>query len=83
MCRPFRLYSMSLVERLGFKTLDNLYSEMGSEEILEWMAYDMIKNPEIRERFDKEISIAHQRTFTLEQEADAMRMMFANLGQPQ
>lgn len=83
MSRPFRLYSMSLVERLGFKTLNNLYSEMDSEEILEWMAYDMIKNPEIRERFDKEISITRQKTFTLKQEADAMRMMFASLGQPQ
>ncbi len=80
--RPFRLYSMSLVERLGFKTLDNLYNEMSSDEIFEWMAYDMIKNPEVRARLDKEISIENQKSFTKEQEADAIRAMLEGLGQP-
>jgi hypothetical protein len=80
MGRPFRVYSMSLVERLGFKTLDNMYNEMDSTDIMEWMAYDMIKNPEVRERLEKEISIEYQKTFTAEQEADAMRAMLMGLG---
>lgn len=78
--RPFRIYSMALVERLGFKTLTNLYNEMDSNEIMQWMAYDMLKNSETRERLEKEISIDQQKAFTLEQEADAVRTMLMGLG---
>lgn len=80
--RPFRLYSLSLVERLGFKTLNNLYSEMNSDDILEWMAYDLIKNPEVRERLESEISMEMQKTFTKEQEAEAIRSLLMTLGHP-
>ncbi len=80
MGRPFRTYSMSLVERLGFKTLNNLYTEMSSDEIFEWMAYDMIKNPETRDKLDKEISITVQRNYTAEEESRLLKDMFAKLG---
>lgn len=78
--RPFRVYSMSLVERLGFKSLNNLYSELSSDEIFEWMAYDMIHNPETHDRLTKEILTERQRNYTADEEADSIKMFLSALG---
>ncbi len=76
--RPFRCYSMSLVERLGFQTLDNLYLSMSSDAIMEWMAYDMLKNPELRERLEQELQ--KEKIMTPEQTSNAIVQLFASLG---
>ena len=78
--RPFRLYAMSLVERLGFKTLKQMYEQVSSFEIMEWMAYDLLKNPETHAELKRASEVEAQRNNTLEQEADLMRNLFMNLG---
>lgn len=72
---------MSLVERLGYKSLKELYEHMNNNEILEWAAYDMIRNPEWREKAQRELALLRQKEFTPEQEADAIKAMFSMLGQ--
>lgn len=71
---------MSLVERLGFKTLDNLYDHLDSNDILEWAAYDMVNNPEWKEKTIKEIDLEKQKNQTLEEEAERIKAMFMGLG---
>lgn len=73
---------MSLVERLGYKTLKDLYAEMDGNDIMEWVAYDMIQQPDLRKRLEKEILMEAQKSFTNEQEADAIKAMLASLGRP-
>lgn len=78
--RPFRTYTMALVERLGFKTLRNLHEEMTSNEIMEWMAYDMLKTPELRERLEREITLEQQKTQTSEDEARLIKELLLPFG---
>lgn len=71
---------MSLVERLGYRSLNELYENLNNNEILEWASYDMVRNPEWREKAEQERAILKQVDFTPEQEAEALRDMFAGLG---
>jgi hypothetical protein len=71
---------MSLVERLGYKTLDALYSQMDNNDIMEWMAYDKIQNYEWREACQKEMDLENQKNQTLEEEAERIKAMFMRLG---
>lgn len=72
---------MSLVERLGYKTLNELYSTMDNNEIMEWLAYDMLRNPEMRERIEKEHIQDIHANDTAEQQADSIRAILLSLGQ--
>lgn len=80
MGRPYRVYCLSLVERLGFKTLDRLYEEMDNNQIMEWAAYDMTQNDKWREDYAKEINLIKQQNQTLEEEAERIKAMFMGLG---
>ncbi len=80
MGRPYRLYCLSLVERLGFKTLDALYAEMDNNQIMEWAAYDMTQNDDWRKEYKLEQDLEKQRTQTLEEEAERIKAMFMGLG---
>ncbi len=80
MGRPYRLYCMSLVERLGYKTLDSLYSELDNNQIMEWWAYDKTQNAEWQTEYRKEVNLENQRTQTLEEEASRIKAMFMELG---
>jgi len=71
---------MSLVERLGFKTLKHLYAELDNNDIMEWAAYDMIKDSETAERLKRELDFERQRTQSLEEESDKMRLLFMQIG---
>ncbi len=71
---------MSLVERLGYKSLNNLYAEMDCNDIMEWAAYDLTQNTEWKEKIDKQIQIEKQKEFTAEEEAAAIKAMFQSLG---
>ncbi len=73
------MYSMALVERLGFGTLDNLYSHMTSNDIIEWMAYDMTQNDTWYSKYKKEKDMENQKTQSLEEEAQRMKAMFMGL----
>lgn len=70
---------MSLVERLGFKTLNELYSTLDSNEIMEWLAYDMLSNDEWREGALKEREMARQAIQSLNEEADKIKEMFMRM----
>ncbi len=80
MGRPFRTYSMSLVERLGFQTLDNLYAHMSSNDIVEWMAYDFTQSDKWREKFSKDLDIETQQKYSREEEAKRMEDMLKGFG---
>lgn len=80
MGRPYRLYCLSLVERLGFKTLNNLYESMDANEIMEWSAYDLTKNDEWRKKYETQVNIEKQKNQTLEEEAERIKAMFMGLG---
>ncbi len=71
---------MSLVERLGFKTLDNLYAEMDANQIMEWSAYDLTQNDKWRKTYEAELNLEKQKNQTLEEEAERMKAMFMGLG---
>ncbi len=79
MGRPFRVYCMSLVERLGFGTINNMYASMNANDISEWMAYDMIKNPEWYDKAIVEQDLKRQETDTFEEETRKMKLMFGGL----
>lgn len=81
MGRPFRLYCMRLAERLGYKSLKNLYAELDNNEIMEWAAYDLTNDAKWREDYDKELnSLEAQKEWTPEEEAEKIRAMFMGLG---
>lgn len=80
MGRPFRTYSMSLVERLGFQTLANLYANMSNNDIVEWMAYDFTQSDKWRETYTKEQDIETQKLYDREEEARRMTEMFKMFG---
>lgn len=75
-----RLYAMSLVERLGFKTLKELYKELDNNDIMEWLAYDKCNDTEYREKLERQISLEKQKQNTAEQEAELIRAMFMGMG---
>jgi len=71
---------MSLVERLGFHTLTQLYNAMDSNDIMEWAAYDMLKDEKWVEKNKLECEMEAQRGQSLEEEARLMRAMIQGLG---
>ncbi len=79
MGRPFRMYCMSLVERLGLGTLANLYMQMSSNDIVDWMAYDLTQDLDWRKSYKANKSMEEQKTQTLEEEAERMKAMFMGL----
>lgn len=80
MGRPFRMYCMSLVERLGLGSLANLYMQMSSNDIVEWMAYDLTQDNDWRTTYKTNKSLEEQKTQTLEEEAERIRAMLMGLG---
>ncbi len=80
MGRPYRLYCLSLVERLGFKTLDRLYQEMDNNQIMEWWAFDKTQNQDWLKEYNTQISLEKQQNQTLEEEAERIKAMFMGLG---
>ncbi len=70
---------MTLVERLGFRTLDALYAELDNNDIMEWAAYDLLKNPESRKKLDETMDLERQKTQGHEEEANRMTEMLLGL----
>lgn len=83
MGKTFRLYCLSLVERLGYKSLSNLYAEMSNNEIMEWAAYDLTQNPEWREKYKEELEtqkkISMPKEEQLEDEANKIKALLMGL----
>ncbi len=71
---------MSLVERLGYKTLNELFSYMDNNEIMEWYAYDLTQSRDWRKEYNKQILLEKQKNQTFEEEADLIKEMFMTLG---
>jgi len=80
MGRPYRLYCLSLVERLGFKTLDRLYAEMDNNQIMEWWAFDKTQNQDWIKEYNTQVNLEKQQNQTLEEEAERIKAMFMGLG---
>ena len=76
MGRPYRLYCLSLVERLGFKTLDRLYAEMDNNQIMEWWAFDKTQNQDWIKEYNTQVNLEKQQNQTLEEEAARIKAMF-------
>ena len=70
---------MSLVERLGFGTIDNLYANMSNNDIVEWMAYDCTQDDKWRENYRKCKDLETQKQYDREEEAERMIAMFNSL----
>ncbi len=70
---------MTLVERLGFGTINNLYAHMSSNDIVEWMAYDLTQNTSWAEGYKADKDLKEQRQRTLEEETEAMKAMFSRM----
>lgn len=71
---------MSLVERLGYKSVDNLYRYMDNNQIMEWMAFDLTQDPEWLENYKKELDIQQQKEQSSEEEARKIRALFMRMG---
>lgn len=71
---------MHLVERLGFKTLHQLYQEMSNNDICEWMAFDLLRNPESRERLEKELKTVSFAQADADEQSEAIRELLNSLG---
>jgi hypothetical protein len=80
MGRPFKVYCMSLVERLGYKSLNELYNTLDNNDILEWSAYDLTQNQEWQKKYNTEIDFDNQKNQTPEEEAKKIKLMFMKLG---
>lgn len=70
---------MSLAERLGYKSLKELYACLDNNEIMEWAAYDKLHDPEWSKKVKQEQDLEYQKTQTLEEEAARMKAMFMSL----
>jgi len=71
---------MSLVERLGYKSLRDLLSNLDNNEIMEWSAYDKLQDYEWRKNYDTEVALDRQKNQTPEEEAERIKAMFMGLG---
>lgn len=49
---------------------------MNNNEIFEWMAYDKLQDKEFVDQVKKEIALEEQKSYSREQEAEAMRALF-------
>lgn len=78
MRRPFRRYSFHLAERLG-KTLRQLYAEMSSTEILEWMAFDKTGDPEWISQYQRELELEKSKEMTIEDKVAAFKRLFGGV----
>ena len=76
MSRPLRRYALHLVERLGFKTLRKLYSELTVEDIYEWMAYDKTSNPDWVKRYDREVELERSKEMSIADKVEAFKRLF-------
>lgn len=70
---------MSLAERLGYKSLKELYETLDNNEIMEWAAYDKLQDPDWLSKCKQEQDLERQKHQTLEEEAERMKAMLMGL----
>jgi hypothetical protein len=75
--RPYRRYCMSLVERLGYRKLEYLWADYTSNEVMEWLAYDMTMSNDFIEKHNKE---QQSKEITPQEQEAAVKAMFASIG---
>lgn len=75
MRRHFRRYCFSLAERLRM-SVKELLDKLDSDEISEWMAYDLTNNPEWRAKWDKDLELEHSKNMTSEEKLNAFKRLF-------
>lgn len=77
MRHPFKRYCFALAEKLG-KSLDEILA-LGSDEITEWMAYDMTTNDEWLEEHNKQMELAQQKRMSDEAKAQMFHAMLGGI----
>jgi hypothetical protein len=53
---------------------------MSAEEFMDWVAYEMLKDTEYREKWEKQIALELSSQKTAEERADDIRRLFAEIG---
>lgn len=71
---------MGLVERLGYRSLNELYKNMDNNELMEWAAYDKTQDPKWLKRYFADKKAEDDKHQTLEEEADKIKSMLMGLG---
>jgi hypothetical protein len=79
MSRPFRRYAFHLAERLG-KTVNELYRDLNSVEIAEWMAFDKTCDNDWLENYNKELELKKSQELSREEYIQALKSMFGVRG---
>ncbi len=75
MTRQFRRYCFSLAERLGM-TVKRLLDTMDSQEISEWMAFDLTNNEEWLKAYNQQREMELDKQRTDEQRLAAFKRVF-------
>lgn len=71
---------MALTERLGYKSLRELYANLDNNEIMEWAAYDKLQDEDWVKQVKKVNNLENQKTQTPEEEAEKMKAMLMSIG---
>lgn len=75
MGRPFRYYCFSLAEKLHL-TIDELLNKLDSNEISEWMAYDLSKTEKFQDKIEAERQAKESAEMTGKQKASLFKSFF-------
>ncbi len=73
MCHPFRRYCYVLAERFGVRISEVLC--MPSDEISEWMAFDLTKNEEWHKRHTEQRQLEEQRALGAQEKANLFKRL--------
>ena len=73
MRRPFKRYCFHLAEKLG-RTMTEVM-EFGSDEITEWMAFDLTNSKEWLEKYNSEQEMLRQRNLPNEDKARLLKQL--------
>ena len=73
------MYCMRLAERLGYKTVDELYSGMSNDQIMEWVAYDRASDPQCYKKYIDDLSYEASLSMTIEERIELIKRMKAGV----
>lgn len=65
---------MQLAERLGYKSLNELLTSLTNNEIMEWMAFDSLKDENLRKKYQQQLEATKE--LSPEEEAEMIKRMF-------
>lgn len=69
-------YAFALTERLGYKTVKELYETMDADEFTAWLAYDKSNDEDFRKKVLEELEEERQLKLSVKERFNQMKMMF-------